>query len=59
MKTPRCGVPDVIEGYQNLVDLGDDEVGDIDEESDREAYYPSRRRYFSLIFLTGNQYIPM
>ena len=58
MKTPRCGVPDVIEGYQNLVDLGDDEVGDIDEESDREAYYPSRRRYLSL-FLTGNQYIPM
>ena len=57
MKTPRCGVPDVIEGYQNLVD----EVGDIDEESeesDREAYYPSRRRYLSL-FLTGNQYIPM
>jgi len=47
MKTPRCGVPDVIEGYQNLVDLGDDEVGDIDEESeesDIEAYYPSRRR---------------
>ena len=51
MKTPRCGVPDVIEGYQNLVDLGDDEVGDIDEESeesDIEAYYPSRRRYLSL-----------
>ena len=48
MNSPRCGVPDVGEGYEKLVleeDGGDTEE---EEEEERDGYYPSRRKRYAL-----------
>ena len=57
MKTPRCGVPDVIEGLTEdgdqfdslkIIEVGDDddeEEGEKEEElREEDGYYPNRRR---------------
>ena len=45
MKSPRCGVPDNIENYENLIDIGDD---DDEKEEDKDGYYPSRKKRYAL-----------
>ena len=47
MNSPRCGVPDVGEGYENLV-LEDDDGDTEEEEEERDGYYPSRRKRYAL-----------
>ena len=55
MKTPRCGVPDIIEGLTEedgdqfdslkIIEVGDDdEDGEGEEEIEEDGYYPNRRR---------------
>jgi len=43
INTPRCGVPDVIEGFENLI-LNDEE----NEREESDGYYPSRRKRYAL-----------
>ena len=42
INTPRCGVPDVIDGFENLIL---DEEEELEED---EGYYPSRRKRYAL-----------
>ena len=43
INTPRCGVPDVIDGFENLILEGDEE-----DSEESEGYYPSRKRRYAL-----------
>ena len=44
MNTPRCGVPDLIKGYENLIDIDDD----LEDEEESDGYYPSRKKRYAL-----------
>ena len=43
INSPRCGVPDIIDGFENLI-LDDEE----EELEESEGYYPSRRKRYAL-----------
>jgi len=46
MNSPRCGVPDVAESFENLIDVGDE---DTDETNDEHGgYFPSRKKRYAL-----------
>ena len=46
MSSPRCGVPDVAESFENLIDVGDE---DTDETNDEHGgYFPSRKKRYAL-----------
>ena len=44
INSPRCGVPDVIDGFENLILEGEEK--EVLEES--EGYYPSRKKRYAL-----------
>ena len=44
MKSPRCGVPDNIDSYENLIYIGDED----EEEDNEDGYYPSRKKRYAL-----------